>query len=338
MQPQTYLLDLPAEDAARLIALELLADIRETRRRLEGAGDPEALHDLRVAVRRLRTCLRNHRPELRRWISRGASRRLRAIARASRESRDLEVQLAWLGAQEPGLSPRPRHGVHWMRQRLEERKREADRGFRELLGREFERAVTSLDQQLRRSRSALELDSGRLRRAAAVAGPRILRLSGNLERALARVRSVRDIDQAHRARIDAKRLRYLLEPIEPSIEGAKEVVEQLTAMQDGLGDLHDSDLFLQVLAGSVGDAPIAARPGLSLLDRQLRARAGQAFARVEADWLGGAAEEFFRRVARLPTAITARATASTPLGRNIPSSAGSARRRRFKASPAYGSE
>jgi len=338
MQPQTYLLDLPAQDAARLIALELLVDVRETRRRFDDAGDPEALHDLRVAVRRLRTCLRTHRPELRMWISRGTSRRLRAIARASRESRDLEVQLAWLGAQEPGLSPRHRIGVHWMRQRLEERKREADRGFREVLGREFERAVTSLDQQLRGRRGALQLDSGRQRRAAVVAGPRIVRLSGNLERALARVRSVRDIDQAHRARIDAKRLRYLLEPIEPSVEGAKQVVEQLTTLQDGLGDLHDSDLFLQVLAGSMGDAPVAARPGLVLLGRRLRTRAGQAFARVEADWLGAAAEELFRRVARLPTALAARATASEPLGRNIPSSAGSARRCRPKASPACGSE
>ena len=54
--PET-LLELPAEEAARFIALDLLATLRAARARL-GSGDPEALHDFRVTLRRLRTALR----------------------------------------------------------------------------------------------------------------------------------------------------------------------------------------------------------------------------------------------------------------------------------------
>jgi CHAD domain-containing protein len=52
------LLELPAEEAARLIALAQVEELRDARDRLAIPGDPEALHDFRVALRRLRTTLR----------------------------------------------------------------------------------------------------------------------------------------------------------------------------------------------------------------------------------------------------------------------------------------
>ncbi|HET8835726.1 MAG TPA: CHAD domain-containing protein, partial [Gemmatimonadales bacterium] len=52
-----YLLDLPAEEAARLIALALLDRAAEAARRLLDPTDPTALHDFRVATRRLRSGL-----------------------------------------------------------------------------------------------------------------------------------------------------------------------------------------------------------------------------------------------------------------------------------------
>ena len=59
-----YLLDLPAEEAARLIALALLDRTAEAARRLGDPTDPTALHDFRVATRRLRSCLQAYRPEI----------------------------------------------------------------------------------------------------------------------------------------------------------------------------------------------------------------------------------------------------------------------------------
>ncbi|MBI2537627.1 MAG: CHAD domain-containing protein [Gemmatimonadetes bacterium] len=69
------LLDLPAERGARLIARELLRRARSLSQRLGDAGDPGALHDFRVALRRLRSWTRAYRPSrMPRSISPGSSR------------------------------------------------------------------------------------------------------------------------------------------------------------------------------------------------------------------------------------------------------------------------
>jgi CYTH domain-containing protein len=68
------------------------------------------------------------------------------------------------------------------------------------------------------------------------------------------VRSLRDEDECHEARIAAKRLRYLLEPIGRLIPGADELVTRLKGLQDVLGDLHDAQVFgaeIETLAASV---------------------------------------------------------------------------------------
>ena len=58
MEPTTSLLDRPAAEAARLLALRLLDDAASARLRLSHPEDPEALHAFRVAIRRLRSSLR----------------------------------------------------------------------------------------------------------------------------------------------------------------------------------------------------------------------------------------------------------------------------------------
>src|SRR4051794_18063096 len=59
-----YLLDLPAEEAARLIALSLLDRAAAAAARMTDPSDPQALHDFRVATRRLVACLQAYRPEI----------------------------------------------------------------------------------------------------------------------------------------------------------------------------------------------------------------------------------------------------------------------------------
>ena len=318
------LLELPAEEAARLIALELIQALKFTRARL-GTGDSEALHDLRVALRRLRTALRTYRPQLRDSLRRGPVRRLSRIARATRESRDLEVHLEWGRAQLSGLPPQERAGVEWLVERMARRRREAAGRLTQVVEREFDRAIAPLERRLLRYRA--EIEPGPVRRsraAAAVIGGRIERLAGELEAALGEVRTLRDEETAHRARITAKRLRYVLEPIAGLVAGVEPQVERLRALQDDLGDLHDSHVFVAELSRAIEDLalirarrtadalrswqwdPAAAqagavdpRAGLLALGRRLRVRGRSAFARVSSDWLAGAAGDFFHEVAEL---------------------------------------
>src|SRR6266540_3230461 len=100
-----YLLDLPAEEAARLIALSLLDRAAAAAARMAEPSDPQALHDFRVATRRLVACLQAYRPEIDGSVSRRIRRRLRRLARVTTRSRDLEVHLIWDRQQEDDLTP-----------------------------------------------------------------------------------------------------------------------------------------------------------------------------------------------------------------------------------------
>src|SRR6478672_7935479 len=81
---------------ARRSALALLAHVRAARDRLDDLGDKEALHDFRVALRRLRSWLRAFRPALADTVGPKIERRLKQIAKETGASRDLEVHVAWV--------------------------------------------------------------------------------------------------------------------------------------------------------------------------------------------------------------------------------------------------
>lgn len=315
------MLELSAEEAARLIALDLLATLREARGRL-GSDDPEALHDFRVALRRLRTTLRTYRRQLRGAVRRRLRRRLRGLAGATRESRDLEVHLAWARDQLAALSPRQQSGVQWLLARMERRRRKADRRLARRVERDFERTVSPLERRLARYRADLRPGPDRLGgTAGAVLGARLHQLAGDLEVALGDVHGIRDETPAHRARIAAKRLRYVLEPLAGRAPGVAPAVERLRTLQDQLGDLHDSHVFLAELAGAVESAASARtrritralrawepepaadsgdpRPGLLALARRLRERGRGAYAALAAEWLDGVADPFFHELADL---------------------------------------
>ena len=71
-------------------------------------------------------------------------------------------------------------------------------------------------------------------------GTRIRKFGGDLEWRLGTVRGLRDQGGVRRARVAAKRLRYLLEPFRTDIDAAEPLIAQLCHLQEILGELHDS--------------------------------------------------------------------------------------------------
>ena len=69
---------------------------------------------------------------------------------------------------------------------------------------------------------------------------------------LARIEDADDEKEAHEARISAKRLRYLLEPLLDELPAAAPLVKRLKALQDMLGELHDAHVLETELAGRGG--------------------------------------------------------------------------------------
>jgi CHAD domain-containing protein/CYTH domain-containing protein len=318
---------MPSAAGAAVVARRLLADVAERQARLADESDGAALHDFRVALRRLRSWLRAFRPELDRAIPGKARRRLRRLARESNESRDREVQLAWLRDQTGVLPAEAGPGVGWFVDRLESRKRTADERFRERLASDFERARASLDGALASivaetgepgTQSAADTLSIAL---AAVMRTQVERLRRRLER----VRGPQDDAQAHRARIAGKRLRYVLEPVADSVAGGGPALARLKALQDALGELHDACVLVKSVADGLatsaaqrgkrlasavrvvgtarerfldhGESDV--EPGLLSLAARLHERAGNAFAGVRDAWLGARGEALIGELSAL---------------------------------------
>lgn len=298
MNAPAGLLDLSAERAARRLALAFLDDAEAAHARLEQGDDDEALHDFRVAIRRLRSTARAYADHLGGSIGQKDRRRLSALADATGEARDLEVHAAWLGERVGQFADdeRPAVAAHFDGLRREQAK--AHDTVRREVVKGFPRERWRLARRLRFYRVEVDIDAppGGVR-LAAVFGRKALELAADLERRLAGVRSIADQERAHRARIAAKRLRYLIEPFAGELGGAPELVKRLKRLQDALGDMHDADVLLARISGNGdGDGDAAEEPGIATLREMLERERGERFAAVAEEWLQGRASGFFTAV------------------------------------------
>ncbi len=319
----------PAEVVARSVGRDLVDRLHQERPRVGRPDDPEAVHDFRVALRRLRSWVRSFSVELAETVTPKLRRQLRRLADATGERRDLEVQHAWITLQIDVLNRRQHVGARWLLNRLEHRMRDADAHLHAALDKRYDHTHAVLVSALPESNSGLSDAAGPS--AGAAVRRKVVALTHELESHLLEIRQIRDQDEAHSARIVAKRLRYLLEPFSGRIEGTPAAIQHLKSLQDALGELHDAQVFAgalkealevavsdhlrrvskQLLAWSdkVGDGKNTGdvRAGLLVLARLLHDRGERAFAVVQQDWLGGKAEPFLKEMRAL-------AEAADPLG------------------------
>lgn len=246
--------DLPAKEGARVVALGLLSEAGEAADRLAaGAGD-EVLHDFRVALRRLRSVLRALRPWLDDCVRPRHEKRLERIARSTNERRDAEVQLAWLRIERAELaSERRRIGLELLVERFEARARGGPGPAR--VADRYRRAAEKLQRRLRTHER--HADAGGV--AEPSFGGVLATLVGDQVRALSERMSAiggpSDQEAVHRARIEGKRLRYLLEPLRDLRHAdASDALDHLKRLQNVLGDLHDSHVLASELREALADA------------------------------------------------------------------------------------
>lgn len=251
MQLPDDVLGRPVQEAARLFALAFLEEAQAAAPRLTQGDDPEALHDLRVGLRRLKSALRAYRPYLRGALKKSLLRELRDLTDATGAGRDAEVLLAWVEAQRDGLLPREHSGLRWLVASLEHRRGE---GYARVYGDvapRFAVLAPKLRVGLEMYSVPMRLGEKRGVRTLAVAlAELVLAHADELAKKLAQARTVNDEDAGHGARIATKRLRYLLEPVHHLVPGADGLLRDLKALQDVFGELHD----LYVLAHELGDA------------------------------------------------------------------------------------
>lgn len=234
------------EEAARRLALKNLAAAINAERRLSDRFDREALHDFRVAVRRLRSLLRAYKPQLAAAVRPKDRQNLKQIQRATGAGREAEVALAWLTKQQQTLRPEHLAGLNWLSATLLDRRRRCSDDLDAEVRSSFRRNAQKLEERLAvmRSEQNLLAEHPHVSFARCVADLTDAHAE-DLAVTLGQLASIGDTEQLHEARISGKRLRYLLEPIRPYINGAQQVVRQSKKLQDLLGDLNDIHVLMR---------------------------------------------------------------------------------------------
>jgi CHAD domain-containing protein len=279
-----------ARHAARVVARARLRRVRLAAPSHEAPLGEDALHDFRVALRRLRTWLRAFRPELDDTVGRGTPRRLRRLSQRSGLARDLEVQVLWLTHPTVRLGPLATGAAASLATRLESERAGALTKALEEIAESLPRAGSKLDKQLRRYEVLVPLDASRDEPSMAVAMGRLLREGTALVRlTLDRVTAAEQALEAHQARLAVKHLRYLLESMGTVHRGGPGAADRLAGMQDALGVLHDR----HVLAARVAEEMALPREGTPLPPTR------RAFAALHAALERSASREFqkARRIA-----------------------------------------
>ncbi len=318
MRLDPELLDGPPAAAARVLALARCADLDEAAARFHDPTDAAALHDLRVALRRLRSTLKSLAPLLGDAVGDKASRRLRKAARCTGPARDAEVLLAWLGEAREQLAAPWRGAVDWLVDRVERRlaRGRAEVGA-EALPR-LSRATARLAHRLAAPATG-PLPAGTPATFSAALAGLVRARTVALREALREVAGAEDAAALHAVRIEGKRLRYLLEPLRGQEGlGADEAVEALRALQDEVGAWHDAwqaqvALHRALTEASADRARRGAgadgadlRPGLLGLERLAAGRAARRYQALEAAFLGPRATPLLDRAYAVAAALEAR--------------------------------
>ncbi|MEO7043220.1 MAG: CHAD domain-containing protein [Gemmatimonadaceae bacterium] len=268
-----------AQRAARVVALRILdavADAHDSIRK----KDPESIHDFRIALRRLRSWLRTYRTSLDDTIRRRVLRSLRRISRATTELRDLDVQLAWLRSETSALGEGRLEAAKWVIASIKADRKVVWRKLERALDRKYASAERDLRRQLTHYVERHKVNSTKppvsMRRITA----RALEAQATaLSEALARIRSADDAGRLHRARIAAKRTRYVLDAIHPELSVEPAVVDDLARFQDSVGELRDAQLLAHRVAREV-TAVAAERTAIVASELVYHPRGAMDFSRI----------------------------------------------------------
>jgi len=243
------------EEAARRLALKALSAARAAERRLDDRSDPEALHDFRVAIRRLRSLLRAYKPQLESSVRKKDRARLRELQQATGGAREADVALEWLTKQQRDLAPEHLTGLNWLSATLLARRRECSQALDEELRQAFTRTAEKMEERL----AIMRREQNLLAERPHVSFARTL---ANLTEAhatdllvqLGQIARMDDAEALHNARIKSKRLRYLLEPVRAYVGEAQAVVKKTKRLQELLGDLNDVHVLMDEIDQAFDEA------------------------------------------------------------------------------------
>jgi CHAD domain-containing protein len=215
-------------------------------------SDIEALHDMRVAVRRQRAAFRFVEPYFKRKAIRSFQAELKTLAGHLGAVRDLDVLIETATSYQSSLSQETSEAFQslldeWNRQRNFARDALLNYLNSDEYGAFTEKYGAFLSEAGAGVKEADSPESPKPTLVRHILPAEIWTHYGDL-RVYETVLDWASLETLHALRIEGKRLRYLLEffaeVLDPTVE---EAVEAMVALQDHLGELHDTDVTIGLL-------------------------------------------------------------------------------------------
>lgn len=250
----------PARAGIKLVLVARFKELRDWREAALNWSDPEGVHSMRVASRRLRSALRDFMPYVRKRSLSPVVKPLRRIADALGEVRDEDVAILALEEIQAHAPPALSDAL---KQFIETRKQLREQARAELTLMLEENELNKLETDFIAAVEAATAPSERNHKHAKPE-PSFAELSEAIIRARLKesekrsngLFKPRDADALHEMRIAVKRLRYAIELFRECWPRSMATYAKRAArIQTALGDLHDCDVWTV----SVGKHIIQAR-------------------------------------------------------------------------------
>src|ERR1700752_838949 len=241
----------------KLVLVTRFGELRDFQEAALDWTDPEGVHSMRVASRRLRSALRDFMPYLHKRRLSSVLKPLRDIADALGEVRDQDVAIMALEKLQTQVSDQV---SPVLKQFIEVRKEIRDQARKELmvmledsqlkqLELSFFSGVEGAAEGNARRQSSLPISFRKMSRAIILDRLKELeKLSNGLFRPF-------EVETLHEMRIAAKRLRYAVELFQQCWgRSLATYAKRVARMQTALGDVHDCDVWIESFGNEINKA------------------------------------------------------------------------------------
>lgn len=217
--------------------------------------DPEGVHSMRVASRRLRSAMRDFMPYIRKRELTSLLKQTKSIASVLGEVRDQDVAIAALEKIEKHA---PAEAAAALKQLIETRK-----GVRDEARKSLQSVLVPKNMDQLRTEFIAGIDGAASLRKTRDAPLTYLKMSaGVIDERLKELEELSnslykpfEVEALHEMRIAAKRLRYALELFQQCWGRAlANHAKSAAQMQKALGDLHDCDIWIDSIGEQVNEA------------------------------------------------------------------------------------
>jgi CHAD domain-containing protein len=246
--------DAAASEAVARVLVPRIEEMCLLRKAALDFGDPEGVHDMRVASRRLRSALRDFAPHLRKTKMASSTKDLKEIADKLGVVRDLDVAIIALEKLQKKATPEISSGLQRI---IDDQKGKLDPARKELAQALDYQKLSQLKRNFLQVVDAAIVPpaaSTPISGSTAKSGPSykvyaretLLRRLQELEALSPSLFEPQKAEPLHEMRIAAKRLRYAMELFAACWGDQLGVFSyQVAQLQSSLGELHDCDLWIE---------------------------------------------------------------------------------------------